>query len=85
MRIWTELGIVSLRSKIIVMIMIVTVVTIHLLSAAGMLHELSHLIVTVTLLFPPYLEEREGEKYFPIYINSKATGSPLNCKGRNFL
>ena len=69
MRIWIELGIVSLRSKII-MIMIVTIVTIHLLSAAGMLHELSHLIITVTLLFPPYLEEREGEKYFPIYIKA---------------
>ena len=85
MRIWTEPGIVSLRSKIIVMIMIVTIVTIHLLSAAGMLHELSYLIVTVTLLFPPYLEEREGEKYFPIYVKAKTAGSPLNCKGRNFL
>ena len=50
-----------------------------------MLHELSHLLITVTLLFPPYLEETEGENYFPIYIKAKTTGSPLNCKGRNFL
>ena len=65
------------------MIMIVTIVT--FIKSAGMLHELSHLLITVTLLFPPYLEETEGENYFPIYIKAKTTGSPLNCKGRNFL